>query len=293
LTARLLDGRAIAAEVWQAVEAEAAKLTARSGVVPHLAILQVGEDPASASYQRQIARSFSARGLEARVTRLSRESGQGAVAEVLQQLGADPAVHGLLLQLPLPGGLASGPLIDALPLGKDVEGLHPYHAGRLASGRPSFVPSTPLGGLELLQRSGITLPGNLAVIVGRSPIVGRPMAALLLQADCTVVVCHTRTPDLAGLTRQADLVVAAAGRPGLVTGAMLRPGAVVVDFGTNEVDGRLVGDVDFESAVEVVAAITPVPGGTGPVTTAVLGRSLVQAARQQLDPAPRRTPMPA
>ena len=188
-------------------------------------------------------------------------------------------MDGLLLQLPLPPGLQLEPLLEALPLEKDVEGLHPQHAGLLALGRPRFVPSTPLAGLAILERSGVELAGKLAVVVGRSPIVGRPMASLLLQADCTVVVCHSRTRDLASLCRQADLVVAATGRPGLIEAAMIKPGAVVVDFGTTLVDGQLVGDVVFEAAKQVAGAITPVPGGTGPVTTAMLGSNLLQAAR--------------
>jgi methylenetetrahydrofolate dehydrogenase (NADP+) / methenyltetrahydrofolate cyclohydrolase len=282
LTARILDGRVVASEIWQEIESDADELTRRHGIIPHLAIVQVGDDPASTSYQRQIARSFARHGLQAEVTRLAAESSQDEVAQALESLGADPAVHGVLLQLPLPGHLDSGALIDLLPRGKDLEGLHPYHAGRLVTGRPSFIPSTPLGGIELLRRCEVPLSGRLAVVVGRSAIVGRPMAALLLLADCTVTVCHSRTADLGALVRQADLVIAAVGRPRLVHGSMLKPGAVVVDFGTNEVDGDLVGDVDFETAVEVADAITPVPGGTGPVTTAVLGRSLLQAAGQQL-----------
>jgi methylenetetrahydrofolate dehydrogenase (NADP+)/methenyltetrahydrofolate cyclohydrolase len=186
------------------------------------------------------------------------------------------------VQLPLPPGLPSEPLLEAIPLEKDVEGLHPYHVGLLATGRPTFVPSTPLAGLQILRRSGVELAGRLAVIVGRGLVVGRPMANLLIGADCTVVVCHSRTVELAALTRQADILLAATGRGGLIRGDMLKPGAVVIDFGTSEVNGRLVGDVDFESASAVAAAITPVPGGTGPVTTAALARSLLEAARAQL-----------
>jgi methylenetetrahydrofolate dehydrogenase (NADP+)/methenyltetrahydrofolate cyclohydrolase len=173
-------------------------------------------------------------------------------------------------------------LVELIPPSKDLEGLHPYNAGRLALGRPTFVPSTALAGLELLKRSGIRVDGRLAVIVGRSQIIGRPLASLLIQENATVITCHTRTRDLGALTRQAELLFAAAGRPRLVKADMVQPGTVVVDFGTSEVDGKLVGDVDFEPLSAIAGAITPVPGGTGPVTTAVLGRSLMRAAELAL-----------
>jgi methylenetetrahydrofolate dehydrogenase (NADP+)/methenyltetrahydrofolate cyclohydrolase len=250
--------------------------------VPQLAVLRVGEDPATASYLRQISRAFAGHRLLASSVTLPADSGQDTVAEALAGLAVDPTIHGILLQLPLPAGLRSEPLLEAIPLEKDVEGLHPYHVGQLALGRPSFVPSTPLAGLEILRRSAVELSGRVAVVVGRSPVVGRPMASLLVQADCTVITCHTRTVDLGSFARQADVLVAAAGRPGLIRGEMLKPGAVVIDFGTNELEGRLVGDADFASASAVASAITPVPGGTGPVTTAVLGRNLVRATRAQV-----------
>ena len=215
------------------------------------------------------------------------------MARHLADLGADPRIHGILLQLPLPAALKAEAMVEHLPLDKDLEGMHPYHVGRLALGRPTFIPSTPLAGLEILRRSEIELSGRLAVVVGRSAVIGRPLASLLLRADATVVTCHTRTPDLASLTRQADLLLAAAGRPRLIDGSMVKPGATVIDFGTSEVDGTLVGDVDFESVSTVAGAITPVPGGTGPVTTAMLGRNLLQAARQQCSsPLTPRPPLP-
>jgi methylenetetrahydrofolate dehydrogenase (NADP+) / methenyltetrahydrofolate cyclohydrolase len=250
--------------------------------VPQLAVLRVGEDPAAAAYLRQISRGFAAHGLLAAGVTLPPDSDQGTVAATLASLAVDPSIHGILLELPLPAGLRPEPLVEAIPLEKDVEGLHPYHVGQLALGRPSFVPSTPLAGLEILRRSAVELSGRVAVVVGRSPVVGRPMASLLVQADCTVITCHTRTADLRAFARQADVLVAAAGRAGLIRGEMLKPGAVVIDFGTNELEGRLVGDVDFASASAVASAITPVPGGTGPVTTAVLGRNLVRAARAKV-----------
>lgn len=239
----------------------------------------MGEDPASVYYARQIARTFERHRLATSAVLLEAHAGLDAVSARLAELAEDAGVHGILLQLPLPPGLEAAALIERLPLDKDVEGLHPYNAGRLALGRPTFIPSTPLAGLEILRRSGIELSGRLAVVVGRSTIVGRPLASLLVQADCTVVTCHTRTRDLPAMTRQADILLAAAGRPAVISASMVKPGAVVIDFGTSEVDGRLVGDVDFEPVAELADAITPVPGGVGPVTTAVLGRNLVAAAR--------------
>ena len=238
----------------------------------------MGDDPASTWYGRQLARTFVAHGLATSAALLPPSATQAEAASRLAELARDDGVHGILLQLPLPPGLVADRLVEALPLHKDVEGLHPYHAGRLALGRPSFVPSTPAAGLEVLRRAAIELRGRLAVIVGRSPVVGRPLASLLLQADCTVVICHTGTRELAALTGRADVLLVAAGRPRLIDGSMIRAGATVLDFGTSEVEGRLVGDVDFDSAAAVAGAITPVPGGIGPVTVAMLGRAVLHAA---------------
>lgn len=279
LSARILDGRAIAAQLWSEVEATAAGVSGRDGRAPHLAVLRVGDDPASVYYARQIGRTFARHGLATLAALLSADAGPEAVGGRLAELAADDGVDGILLQLPLPPGLDASALVEQLPVDKDLEGLHPYNAGRLALGRPTFIPSTPLAGLEVLRRSGIELRGRLAVVIGRSTIVGRPLASLLVQADCTVVTCHTRTRNLDEITRQADILLAAAGRPRLVGAEMVKDGAVVVDFGTSEIAGQLVGDVDFEPVAERAAAITPVPGGVGPVTTAVLARNLVQAAR--------------
>jgi methylenetetrahydrofolate dehydrogenase (NADP+)/methenyltetrahydrofolate cyclohydrolase len=290
LTARILDGRAIAASIWAEVEVAAADLAARGGPIPHLAIFRIGDAPASVWYERQITRAFGRRGLGTSTVNLPSSTSESNAAARLRALAADPAVHAILLQLPLPAPLQSTPLIELLPRDKDLEGLHPYHAGRLALGRPTFIPSTPLAGLELLRRSAIELPGRLAVVVGRSPIVGRPLASLLIQSDCTVVVCHSRTRDLPGVVRQADLLLAATGHPNLIHGDMLKPGAVVLDFGTIEVEGRLVGDVDYDSAVQVASAITPVPGGVGPVTTAVLARNLVRAVEAMAENRSTRRP---
>jgi methylenetetrahydrofolate dehydrogenase (NADP+)/methenyltetrahydrofolate cyclohydrolase len=264
--------------MWKEVERGAADLIASRGRAPRLAILRVGEDPPSVWYARQIERAFGRRKLDTSLEVLAANSDEAKIAAAIRAAGSDPEIDAILLQLPLPVGMRSDVLVELIPPAKDLEGLHPYNAGRLALGRPTFVPSTALAGLELLRRSGIDVEGRLAVVVGRSQIIGRPLGSLLIQENATVIACHTRTRDLAALTRQADLLFAAAGRPGLITSEMVRPGAVIVDFGTSEVDGKLVGDVDFESVTALAGAITPVPGGTGPVTTAVLGMSLVRAA---------------
>ena len=198
----------------------------------------------------------------------------------LRELSADRAISGILIQLPLPADLVSTSAIAQLDPRKDVDGVHPISAGLLAQGLPGLLPNTPAGGMELLRRNGIPLAGKRAVVIGRSNIVGKPMALLLLQENATVTIAHSRTPDLAGVVREAEIVVAAVGRAGLITGAMLRSGAVVVDFGINVLDhGAMVGDVDFASAAEVAGAITPVPGGTGPVTNVMLLRNVLRAAR--------------
>lgn len=245
--------------------------------MPRLAIVQAADDPAAAAYLRQIERSFERHGLAA-TRHLPASADEAGLTALLDMLAADRAVHGILLTLPLPGGLRLDAVLEHLPLAKDVEGIHPAHAGLLAQGRPRVVPSTPLAGIEILRAAGVELRGKVAVVIGRSPIVGRPLAQLLLLADATVVVCHTRTVDLAGWTRRADVLLVAAGRAGLVDGSMVRPGAVVVDFGINVVGERLVGDVDAASVGEVAGALTPVPGGVGPVTTAVLARNLLDLA---------------
>jgi methylenetetrahydrofolate dehydrogenase (NADP+)/methenyltetrahydrofolate cyclohydrolase len=245
--------------------------------------VEAAEDPASAAYLRQIERLFGRHGLT--TVRLTPESQtQAALNELLDQLAADQTVHGILLTQPLPKPLSLEPALRHLPPEKDVEGVHPWNAGALAQGRPAIVPSTPMAGMEILAAIGVELRGKHAVVVGRSPIVGRPLIQLLLLQDATVTVCHTRTVDLASVTRQADILLLAAGRADLVDGTMVKPGAVVVDFGINVVDDKLVGDAHFESVSGVASAITPVPGGVGPVTNAVLARNLVQLAEAAKQP---------
>ena len=245
-----------------------------------MAAVQVGDDAASSAYVRQIQRTFANRGLGLELVSLPASVSQADLEASIGELTRRPEIHGLLIQQPMSRHLNAVSAILAIGPERDVEGLHPMHAGALASGRPARVPSTPLAGIEIARRCGIDLAGKTTVVVGRSPIVGRPLAALLLQANATLIVCHTRTLDLGSFTRQADILFAAAGRPGLIRGDMIKEGAVVIDFGINDVDGKLVGDVDAASASEVASAMTPVPGGTGPVTTALLARNLVETAAQ-------------
>ncbi|HZU06147.1 MAG TPA: bifunctional 5,10-methylenetetrahydrofolate dehydrogenase/5,10-methenyltetrahydrofolate cyclohydrolase [Chloroflexota bacterium] len=281
MTARLLDGRVVARALREQVAAELAAFRAAGGPQPKLAIVQVGAEPAASAYVRSIARAFAAAAMACAVCQLPPDADAAAVLATIRQLDADPTVHGILIQAPLPPPLTLPEAAEAISPAKDVDGLHPLHSGRLAQGRPSVAPCTPEGGLVLLRHYGIPIAGQRAVVVGRGLTVGRPLALLLLNLDATVTLCHTRTPDLAAITREADLLVAAAGRPGLIRAAMVKPGATVLDFGVNEVDGRLVGDVAFDEVRAVAGALTPVPGGTGPVTTAVLLRRVLEAARRQ------------
>jgi methylenetetrahydrofolate dehydrogenase (NADP+)/methenyltetrahydrofolate cyclohydrolase len=249
--------------------------------LPCLAIAKAAEDPASAAYLRQIERAFERHGLTT-IRRRPDAVSQDALDGLLDALVSDPTVHGILLTQPLPAPLMLDRALAHLPASKDVEGVHPENAGLLTQGRPGIVPSTPLAGMEILKANSVELKGKTAVIVGRSPIVGKPLIQLLLAEHATVAVCHTRTPDLGYWGRQADILLLAAGRANLVDGSMVKPGAVVIDFGINVVGDQLVGDADLESVAAVAGAITPVPGGVGPVTTAVLARNLIELAERQV-----------
>lgn len=248
--------------------------------MPCLAIVEGASDPASAAYLRQIQRLFERHGL-ATVRRHPERVEQAALDSLLDEVAADTSVHGILLTQPLPAPLQLDVALTHLPVAKDVEGVHPWNAGVLAQGRMGIVPSTPLAGMEILKANKVELRGKRAVIVGRSPIVGRPLIHLLLLEHATVTVCHTRTADLSSVTRQADILLLAAGRPDLIDGSMVKAGAVVIDFGINVVGDALVGDAAYASVAEVAGAITPVPGGVGPVTNAVLARNLIQLAERQ------------
>ena len=280
--AQLFDGRATAAAVLQEVTERANTLLSRLGRAPCLAVVQVGVDAASAWYVRQIERTGHRVGIAVALHSLAGDCAADAPARLVAQLCADPTVDGIIVQQPLPPQAPLQSVLAALDPRKDADGLHPYNAGLLAQGRTmGFAPATPLGGIELLQRSGLPIASQHAVIVGRSAVVGRPLALLLLAQHATVTICHTRTQNLAAITRQADILAVAAGRPGLITASMVRPGAIVLDFGVNDVDGQMTGDVAPDVA-DVAGWLTPVPGGTGPMTNAMLMRNLVLAAERQL-----------
>jgi methylenetetrahydrofolate dehydrogenase (NADP+)/methenyltetrahydrofolate cyclohydrolase len=281
MSATILDGKALAQELRAGAKDEIAALADSLGRAPMLAVVQVEGDAASSRYVRSLEKLCAAAGAGFRLDLLPADVAQQALLDTIGGLNADPAVDGILLQLPLPGHLDQSSAVLAIDHRKDVDGVHPINAGLLAQGRAALIPNTPAGGMALLRRYEVELRGKRAAVVGRSAIVGRPMALLLLQADATVTICHSRTPDLGAVLRECDVVCVAAGRPGLVTAEMIKPGAVVVDFGTNVSEsGGLVGDVDFDGVSAVAGAITPVPGGTGPVTNAILLRNLITAARQ-------------
>jgi methylenetetrahydrofolate dehydrogenase (NADP+)/methenyltetrahydrofolate cyclohydrolase len=282
VSARIIDGKAAAAALRARVAAGAAAFRDRTGRAPGLAVVLVGEDPASAVYVRSKGKATREAGMESFEHRLPAETSEADLLLLVDRLNADPAVDGILVQLPLPPQIDSDKVITRIDPDKDVDGFNPVNAGRLSIGLPGFVPCTPLGCLMLLKDELGDLAGLDAVVVGRSNIVGKPMAQLLLRENCTVTVAHSRTRDLPVVLRQAEIVVAAVGRPNMIKGQWLRPGATVIDVGINRTGGGLVGDVDFASASEVAGAITPVPGGVGPMTIACLVRNtLVSAARRE------------
>jgi methylenetetrahydrofolate dehydrogenase (NADP+)/methenyltetrahydrofolate cyclohydrolase len=279
--ARLLEGGPIADEIRTAVAEGVVSFTAANGRPPGLAVVIVGRDAPSTVYLERILRGCAKVGIHAAFVELEGEATEKAVVATLRALNADPTVDGVIVQMPLPPTIRLREVIDAIDPDKDIDGIHPLNAGLLRLGYDGFLPATAHAAVEILRRSAIEIAGLDAVVIGRSAVVGMPAAFLLVQEDATVTVCHSRTRDLADHVRCADIVVVAAGRPGLVTGAMLKPGAVVVDVGINLVDGRIVGDVDFASAVGVASAITPVPGGIGPLTNALLLTHLIRAAERQ------------
>jgi methylenetetrahydrofolate dehydrogenase (NADP+)/methenyltetrahydrofolate cyclohydrolase len=277
--ARILDGKAIAQTVRNEVRQQVADLRAR-GIIPGLAVIVVGDDPASHIYVRNKSRACQEVGIAVFDHSLPAQTTVMDLKALLHRFNADPSVHGVLLQLPIPAGLPVGEILDQLDPMKDVDGLLEANVGRLWLGRPRFVPCTPLGVMRLLFEAAAQLRGARAVVIGRSILVGRPMAALLLAADATVTICHSRSLDLADRVAEADVVVAAIGKPEAIAGRFIKPGAVVIDVGINRLaDGKLVGDVEFAVAVERAAAITPVPGGVGPLTIAYLLHNTVLAAK--------------
>lgn len=277
-----LGGRPIAQAIKTELVADVAGYVAAHGYAPVLAMVLLGDDKPSRAYSRRIARTCDEVGLRYRPVELADDVDEEALRQALEALNAEREVAGILVQMPLPPHLPQSVVIDTLAPAKDIDGITPTHAGRLLLGLESLVPNTPAGGLELLRRYDIPLAGRRAVVVGRSNVVGKPMALLLLREHCTVTLAHSHTIDLAAVTRAADILIVAIGRPGFITAEHIRPGAVVIDFGINVLpDGQIVGDVDYAAAREVAAAITPVPGGTGLVTNALLARNCLIAAQRQ------------
>ncbi|NLY29899.1 MAG: bifunctional methylenetetrahydrofolate dehydrogenase/methenyltetrahydrofolate cyclohydrolase FolD [Firmicutes bacterium] len=280
--AQLIDGKGIAAEIRQEVKEEVAKLREQN-IVPGLTVVLVGDDPASQTYVRSKERACGEVGIRSDVKRLPADTSQTQLIQLIEELNQDPEVHGILVQLPLPGHIDADAVLRKIDPAKDVDGFHPTNVGCLWTGlsHQGFVPCTPAGIMELLRRTGVDPRGLNAVVVGRSNIVGKPIAALLLEANTTVTICHSRTQNLKEHCRRADILVVAVGKPRFIPGDWIKPGAVVIDVGINRVDGALCGDVD-ESAREVAGYLTPVPGGVGPMTIAELLQNTVKAAKRAL-----------
>jgi len=280
-TARLLEGGPIAAEIRAAVAEDVEAFTKAQGRPPALEVVIIGRDAPSTVYLEQILRGCAKVGIDGRFAELEGEATEASVVSAIRDVNADPSVDGVIVQMPLPPTIRLRTVIDAIDPAKDIDGIHPLNAGLLRLGYDGFLPATAHAAVEILRRSGIEIAGKDALVIGRSAVVGMPAAFLLVKEDATVTVSHSRTRDLPGHIRRSDIVVVAAGVPGLVHGSMLKPGAVVVDVGINVVDGHIRGDVDFESARLVASAITPVPGGVGPLTNALLLTHLIRAAERQ------------
>ena len=277
MTAKIIDGKGIAQEIRAELAREVAELTAQ-GKTPGLHVILVGATPASKVYVRNKQRACEEVGISSTVHRLAEETTQVELLGLIEDLNNDEKVHGILVQLPLPGHLDEEAVINAISPEKDVDGFHPLNVGKMYIGTGGVVPCTPAGVLELVKRTGVPIAGKHVVVIGRSNIVGKPAAFLFLKENATVTICHSRTADVAAEARRADILIAAVGRPQLVKKDWVKPGAVVIDVGINRVDGKLVGDVDFEEVKEVAGAITPVPGGVGPMTIAMLLKATVEAA---------------
>lgn len=277
--AQIIDGKAIASRIRGEVAEGVKRVGKEKGIVPRLSVVLAGEDPASQIYVRNKEKACAEVGIQSDVHRLSAGIRQNELLGLIRKLNQDRAIHGILVQLPLPAQLDPVAALNEISPSKDVDGLHPLNMGRLLRGEdPLFVPCTPQGIIELILSTGVDIKGSEAVVVGRSNIVGKPVSLLLLQRHATVTICHSRTRDLAEVARRADILVAAVGSPRIVHGDMIKKGAVVVDVGVNRVEGKLVGDVDFDSANKAASFITPVPGGVGPMTIAMLLRSTLSAA---------------
>lgn len=289
MKAKTIDGKLLAANLRAEIADGVAKLKAEKGVVPGLAVILVGDNPASVSYVTAKEKACREAGMLSREIRLPAETSEAELVALVKELDADPAIHGILVQLPVPRHISEKAVIDAIAPEKDVDGFTPVNVGRMMIGEECFLPCTPHGIIKLIEFSGMDIRGKHAVVIGRSNIVGKPVAALLArrETNATVTLCHTGTPDVSHFTRDADIVVVAAGHPNTLTGDMLRPGAVVIDVGVNRIPDdtrpkgfRLVGDADFESCSDVAAAITPVPGGVGPMTITMLLWNTLESARR-------------
>lgn len=279
--AKLIDGKAAAAEIREELKARCALLAER-GIVPRLAVILVGGDPASKIYVRNKERACVAVGIQTETIRFPAATDMQTLEAQIDALNADETVDGILLQLPLPDGLNADELLERIAPEKDVDGFHPLNFGKLALGLGGRTPCTPAGCMELLRREHVEIAGREAAVIGRSRLVGKPMALLLQAANATVTMCHSRTRDLAAHTKRADIVIVAAGRPGLLTGDMIKPGATVIDVGINRTaEGKICGDADFESVSQVAGAVTPVPGGVGPMTIAMLLRATIDSAEER------------
>jgi methylenetetrahydrofolate dehydrogenase (NADP+)/methenyltetrahydrofolate cyclohydrolase len=293
MTAELLDGKALSKQLQAELTTRVADFSKESGIQPKLVVVLVGEDAGSQVYVRNKQRACERVGIESQLHRLAADTSQETLLELLDQLNTDPTVHGILVQLPLPEQISEQAVLDAVHPLKDVDAFHAENVGLISQGRPRFLPCTPHGVLQLLHRSGHTTAGKEVVIVGRSEIVGKPLAAMLVQRNChlgpevvnaTVTVCHSRTADLPAITRRADVLIVAIGKPRFVTAEMVKPGAVVIDVGINRTDDGLCGDVDFEAVKQVASALTPVPGGVGPLTIAMLLENTLTAAAMSVKP---------
>ncbi len=281
MTAQIIDGKALADELRQSFKARVEALTAK-GHRPGLVVILVGEDPASQVYVRNKVNGCLAIGMHSEKITYEPTVDQATVLAKIAELNADPAIHGILVQLPLPKHFDEAAVLEAIAVDKDVDGFHAENIGALAQGNPRFIPCTPYGVMKMFEKGDVDLSGKEAVVIGRSNIVGKPMALLLINAGATVTVCNSRTRDLAGHTRRADILVAAVGKPKFVTADMVKPGAVVIDVGINRLpDGKLCGDVDFAGCAEVAGQITPVPGGVGPMTITMLLANTIEAAERK------------
>ena len=290
MSAKILDGRAVAKEIQAETIAEVAAFEKEFGIAPTLALVRAGKDPASVSYARMIKRTAEKRGITFQAHTRPAETSEAEMVELVRELSADPQIHAVIIQKPMPEGMRSSVIVEALNPAKDVDGAHPLNAGRLAQAvfidrpqdvGPYLVPATPLGGLELLKRYNIDIDGKRAVIVAASNLIGKPLAMLLIRNWATVTVCDLHTKPLSEMTKQADILCSATGVAHLITADMVKPGATVVDFGFAQLDGKWVGDVDQEAVMEVAGAITPVPGGTGVMTNEMLMRNVLTAAQRQ------------